>query len=81
MIDRDQLDELLTDIGEPMTTDEEWASVDAGGELYAQTAKLIQTFRGGIGAAFEKLAAKAKLNGINLDKKQWSNVYIGGVLD
>jgi hypothetical protein len=78
---RDTADTVLSNINEPALTDVEFSSMDVTAEIYGELSKVIQNYRGGAGAAYEKLAADAKINGVLLIKKQYSNVFIGEVLE
>ncbi|MDR0485698.1 MAG: hypothetical protein LBH29_03110 [Elusimicrobiota bacterium] len=79
---REQADIILvSNIREPALTDAEFAVIDTSKEIYGELSKILQNQRGGVGSAYQKLKADAKINGIDLDKKEYSNVYLGAVLD
>ena len=78
---RSQANEILAKIKEPALTDREFKTMTVSNEIYSELSKVIQNLRGGAGAAFHKLKRTAYENGITLEKKVWSNVFIGGVVE
>ncbi|MDR3243815.1 MAG: hypothetical protein LBT79_03605 [Elusimicrobiota bacterium] len=81
MFTREQADIIFNNIKEPMLTDAEFAAMDASREMYREVSKVIQNLRGGVGSAYAKLVIDAKINGVILDKKEYSNIFIGAVLE
>ncbi|MDR3112930.1 MAG: hypothetical protein LBU09_00960 [Endomicrobium sp.] len=78
---RSQANDILAKIKEPALTAREWETMETTNEIYSELSKVIQNLRGGAGAAFYKLRRAAYENGITLEKKEWSNVFIGAVIE
>lgn len=83
---RDKADEVLQSIEQPLLTDVEYNRLeclphDNDTEFFYSLAEVLKG-RGGEGLALDKLKAVALLNGIvlNLEKKIYSNIFLGAPL-
>jgi hypothetical protein len=80
MFIKSEANAILKEIKEPALTAAEFKTMQTANEIYSELAKVIQD-RGGAGSAFYKLRRKAYENGVILQKKEFSNVFIGAVLE
>lgn len=81
MFTKEDVNNILDIIAEPRVTEVEFSSMNQVAEIYSETSKMIQSFRGGEGSAFWKLKTLAEQNGVTITKEEYSNIFIGASLE
>jgi hypothetical protein len=75
---KQDVDNILRQIGQPNSTHTEMSTMDTSADIYQEIAIMLQTHRGGIGTGLEKLQL---LSSGKIVPEEFSNIFIGAVLD